>query len=94
MARENISWGYDRIQGALANLGHIIAPNTVRNIRIRHGIDPAPERKNCTSWKTFLKAYWDVIAATDFFTVEVCTPRGLVTYFALFVKHTRPVVCT
>jgi hypothetical protein len=32
MARENVSWGYDRIQGALANLGHIIAPNTVKNI--------------------------------------------------------------
>ncbi len=32
MAMENVSWGYDRIQGALANLGHIIAPNTVKNI--------------------------------------------------------------
>ena len=32
MARENASWGYDQIQGALANLGHIVAPNTVKNI--------------------------------------------------------------
>ena len=40
MAKENISWGYDRIQGALANLGHNIAPNTVKNILKRHGIDP------------------------------------------------------
>jgi putative transposase len=39
MARENVSWGYDRIQGALANLGHIIAPNTVKNILKRHGIE-------------------------------------------------------
>ena len=45
MARENVSWGYDRIQGALANLGHIIAPNTVKNILKRHGIEPAPERE-------------------------------------------------
>jgi hypothetical protein len=30
MAKENSSWGYDRIQGALANLGHVIAPNTVK----------------------------------------------------------------
>ena len=87
MARENASWGYDRIQGALANLGHIIAPNTVKNILKRHGIEPAPEREKRTSWKTFLKAHWDVMAATDFFTVEVWTPRGLVTYYVLFIIH-------
>ncbi len=87
MAQENVSWGYDRIQGALANLGPIIAPNTVKNILIRHGIDPAPERKKRTSWKTFLKAHWDVLAATDFFTVEVWTHRGLVTYYVLFVMR-------
>ncbi len=89
MARENVSWGYDRIQGALANLGHIIAPNTVKNILIRHGIEPAPERKKRTPWKTFLKAHWDVIAATDFFTVEVWTRRGLVTYYVLFVMRLK-----
>jgi transposase InsO family protein len=89
MARENVSWGYDRIQGALANLGHIITRNTVKNILIRHGIDPAPERKKRTAWKTFLKAHWDVIAATDFFTVEVWTRRGLVTYFVLFVMRLK-----
>src|SRR5210317_1520468 len=67
MARENISWGYDRIQGALANLGHLIAPNTVKNILKRHGIEPAPKRKEHTSWATFLKVHWNVMAATDFF---------------------------
>ena len=87
MARENTSWGYDRIQGALANLGHVIAPNTVKNILKRHGIEPAPDRQKRTSWKTFLKAHWDVMAATDFFTVEVWTPRGLVTYYVLFIIH-------
>jgi len=85
MASENISWGYDRIQGALANLGHIIAPNTVKNILKRHGIEPAPEREKHTSWATFLKSNWSVMAATDFFTVEVWTLRGLVTYYVLFV---------
>ena len=87
MARENVSWGYDRIQGALANLGHIIAPNTVKNILKRHGIEPAPERETRTSWTTFLKSHWDVMAATDFFTVEVWTPRGLATYYVLFIIH-------
>jgi len=80
MARENASWGYDRIHSALAYLGHIVAPNTVKNILRRQGIEPAPEREKRTSWRTFLKAHWDVMAATDFFTVEVWTPRGLVTY--------------
>jgi len=87
MARENVSWGYDRIQGALDNLGHIIAPNTVKNILKRHGIEPAPEREKRTSWKAFLKAHWDVLVATDFFTVEVWMPRGLVTYYVLFIIH-------
>ncbi len=87
MARENLSWGYDRIQGALANLGHIIAPNTVKNILKRHGIEPAPEREKRTSWTTFLKSHRDVMAATDFFTVEVWTPRGLVTYYVLFIIY-------
>ncbi len=87
MARENPSWGYDRIQGALANLGHVIAPNTVKNILKRHGIDPAPERRKHTSWKTFLKAHWDVMAATDFFTVDVWAFRGLVTYYVLFIMR-------
>ena len=74
MARENDTWGYDRIQGALANLGYTIAPNTVKNILKRHGIEPAPEREKRSSWETFLKAHWDVMTATDFFTVEVWTP--------------------
>jgi len=87
MARENISRGYDRIQGALANLGHTIASNTVKNILKRHGIEPAPERKKHTSWKTFLKVHWNVMAATDFFTVEVWTLCGLVTYCVLFVMR-------
>ncbi|MGB5519568.1 MAG: integrase core domain-containing protein [Gammaproteobacteria bacterium] len=89
MARDNTSWGYDRIQGALANLGHVIAPNTVKNILKRHGIEPAPERQKRTSWKAFLKAHWDVMAATDFFTVEVWTPRGLLTYYVLFVMQLK-----
>ena len=89
MARDNTSWGYDRIQGALANLGHVIAPNTVKNILKRHGIEPAPDRQKRTSWKAFLKAHWDVMAATDFFTVDVWTPRGLLTYYVLFVMQLK-----
>ncbi len=87
MVSDNPSWGYDRVQGALANLGHSVSSSTVANILKRHGVDPAPERGKQTSWRTFLKAHWDVLAATDFFTIEVWTPRGLVTYYVLFVIH-------
>src|SRR6266566_1430261 len=49
MARENPSWGYDRIVGALANLGHRLSDQTVGNILRRHGISPAPKRKQSVS---------------------------------------------
>ena len=45
LARENSGWGYDRIVGALANLGHAVSDQTVGNILRRHGIEPAPQRK-------------------------------------------------
>ena len=64
MARENVSRGYDRIQGVLTNISYIIAPNTVKNILKRHGIEPAPKREKRISWKSFLKVHWDVKAAT------------------------------
>ena len=83
MARENPSWGYDRIQGALANLGHEISDTSVGNILKEHGIEPAPERKCTTTWKTFLQAHWDSIAAVDFTTVEVWTRDGLTTLHLL-----------
>ena len=84
MAKENPFWGYDRIQGAVANLGHKISDSTVANILRQHGIDPAPERKRQTTWHTFLKAHWDVLASVDFTTIEAWTRSGLVTYYLLF----------
>src|SRR5882724_3276327 len=88
MAEENATWGYRRIQGALANLGHAIDAITVRNILRRHHMEPAPQRRQVgMSWQQFLKIHWDVLAATDFFTVEVATWRGLVTYYVLVVME-------
>jgi hypothetical protein len=84
MAKENPSWGYDRIVGAMANLGHQLSDQTVGNILRRHDIPPAPKRKHTTSWKDFIRAHLDVLAGTDFFTVEVFTLKGLVTYYVLF----------
>jgi len=87
MAQENRSWGYDRIVGALANLGLTVSAQTVGNILKRHGIPPAPERKTTTTWKEFIRTHLDVLVATDFFTTEVWTLGGLVTYYVLFFLH-------
>jgi transposase InsO family protein len=84
MAVENPSWGYTRIQGALANLGHEVGRTTIANTLQEQGIEPAPERGRGMRWRTFLKAHWECIAATDFFTVEICTVQGLVTHYVLF----------
>jgi putative transposase len=85
MARDNRTWGYTRIRGALYNLGHEIGRNTIKRIFLDNGIDPAPLRHRAMSWETFLKAHWGAIAATDFFSVEVLTCTGLVRYFVLFI---------
>jgi len=87
MALDNSNWGYRRIQGALKNLGHRVAKSTIAKILKEHGIRPAPDRP--TSWRTFLKAHWEQFAGADFFTTEVWTPRGLVTYYVLFVIDLR-----
>jgi len=87
MARENPSWGYDRIVGALANLGHRLSDQTVGNIFRRHGISPAPKRKQTISWKNFIRSHRDVLVGMDFFTTEVLTLKGLTTYYVLFFIH-------
>jgi putative transposase len=73
MAKENPGWGYDRIVGAMANLGLRLSDQTVGNILRRHDIPPAPQRKQATSWKDSIRAHMAVLVATDFFTVEVLT---------------------
>jgi putative transposase len=76
-------WGYTRIRGALENLGYNVGRNTIKRILLENGFDPAGFRG--TTWSTFLRAHWGAIAATDLFTVEVATWRGLVRYFVIFV---------
>ena len=84
MAEENRTWGHRRIQGAIANLGRILAHTTIANILKSHGIEPAPERNRKTTWKDFLDRHWDQLVATDFFTVEVWTCSGLTRFVVLF----------
>ena len=83
MAEENPTWGYTRIRGALKNVGHRVGRSTIARILKSHGVAPVPDRP--TSWQTFLRAHWGAVAAADFFTTEVWTWRGLVTYYTVFV---------
>jgi len=87
MAKENPDWGYDRIAGALANLGHKVSDQTIGNILQRHEIPPALQRTRTTTWASFIRTHLAVLAGTDFFSVQVLTPRGVVTYDVLFFIH-------
>jgi len=87
MAKDNRTWGYDRIAGAVCNLGHTISDQTVGNILQRHGIGPAPERRRNTTWHQFIRQHKEVLWASDFFTSEVWTMAGLTTFYVLFFIH-------
>jgi putative transposase len=86
-ARENRNWGYDRISGALKNLGHRVSDATIANVLKRHGLPPAAKRKKETTWREFINSHMDLLVATDFFTTEVWSRFGLVTYYILFFIH-------
>jgi transposase InsO family protein len=87
MATDNPNWGSSRIQGGLRDLGHRVGRSTIARTLKAEGIKPAPDRPSC--WRTFLRAHWGQIAATDFFTTEVWTLRGLTTVHTLFFIDLR-----
>ena len=80
LARENRTWRYRRIAAALSNLGHEVSHQTVANVLKRHDVAPAPERGRTMSWREFIRSHVEVLAAIDFFTAEVWTAAGLMTY--------------
>jgi putative transposase len=76
LARENSSWGYLRIAGELRKLGIAVSPSSIRNILIRAGLPPAPQR-DAQTWRRFLRAHGESILACDFFTVDTVWMRRL-----------------
>jgi putative transposase len=87
MARENRSWGYDRIAVAVANLGYRISDQTVGNILKRHDIPPAPERKKTMTWREFIRIHMAVLGATEFFSSAVWSSLSLLVASILCFIH-------
>jgi putative transposase len=86
MARENRSWGYDRMVGAVANLGYRISDQTVGNSLKRHAIPPAPERTKTLTWLEFIRMHMAVLGATEFLSSAVWSwLRRLVSFLVSFL---------
>ncbi|MDQ3764404.1 MAG: integrase core domain-containing protein [Actinomycetota bacterium] len=83
LATENPDWGYRRIHGELAVLGHRVAPSTVWQILKRAGFDPVPRRAGPT-WREFLTAQASTIVACDLFTIDTVFLRRL--YVLFFIE--------
>jgi len=82
LAKENPRWGYGRLQGELAKLGHALGRSTVRDVLKRRHVPPAPlRRQRGSTWRQFLAQHRDAVLACDFFTVETLF---LKTVYALF----------
>ncbi len=89
LAHENPGFGYTRLRDVLHNLGYSTSRSTVKRVLDDKGVVPAPERNRSTSWREFLAAHWEGLAAGDFFQVEVLTLRGIVRYSVFFVMELR-----
>jgi putative transposase len=90
LAAENPRWGYGRLQGELAKLGHVLRRSTVRDVLKRRHIPPAPQRGQRTStWRQFLAQHRDIVLACDFFTVETLFMKTIHVLFFLEIGTRR-----
>lgn len=88
IARQNPTWGYDRIRDALANLGITISDQSVGNILADHHIPPAGERgRRSRAWRSCIAAHWRTLASCDFASIPIATPTSLVWIRVLLVMH-------
>jgi len=85
--QENPRWGYKKIRDQVVYLGYNICKSSVKNILIEHGYDPEPDLTVRSTWHGFIKSHWDVLAACDFFTVELLVGHRLVRCTLFFVME-------
>ena len=82
---ENPRWGFQKITDQIEYLGYKISKTSVKNILIENGYDPEPDLTVRSTWHEFLKSHWDVLAACDFFTIELLVGTKLVRCTVFFV---------
>ena len=82
---ENPRWGYKKIRDQIVYLGYLISKSSVKNILIENGYDPEPDLTVRSTWHEFIRSHWDVLAACDFFTIELLVGPRLVRCTVFFV---------
>ncbi|MBL7189830.1 MAG: transposase [Phycisphaerae bacterium] len=84
---ENPRWGYQKITDQIVYLGYKISKSSVKNILIENGYDPEPDLTVRSTWHEFIKSHWDVLAACDFFTIELLVGHKLIRCTVFFVME-------
>ena len=85
--KENPRWGYKKIRDQIVYLGYDISKSSVKNILIENGYDPEPDLTVRSTWHEFIRSHWDVLAACDFFTIELLVGRKLIRCTVFFVME-------
>ena len=85
--QENPHWGYTRIRDYIVYLGYKIGETTVKNILVANGYDPEPDLTRKTTWKEFIRSHFSVLAACDFFSIELLVKGRLIRRMVLFAMN-------